>query len=42
VGTGLGLRWRSPVGLIRIDLGTPVNDSQRRGVELHVVIGPDL
>ena len=42
VGTGLGVRWRSPVGLIRVDLGTPVHDSSRHGIELHLVIGPDL
>ena len=42
IGTGLGLRWRSPVGLIRLDLGTPVHDKDHHGVELHIVIGPDL
>jgi translocation and assembly module TamA len=42
IGTGLGVRWRSPVGMIRVDLGTPINDAQRHGVELHLVIGPDL
>lgn len=42
IGTGVGVRWRSPVGLIRVDLGTPINDAQHRGVELHLVIGPDL
>ena len=42
IGTGIGVRWRSPVGLIRVDLGTPVNDAQRHGIELHLVIGPDL
>lgn len=42
LGTGLGVRWRSPVGMIRVDLGTPVNDAQRHGLVLHVVIGPDL
>lgn len=42
IGTGLGLRWRSPVGMVRVDLGVPVNDSEHHGVELHVVIGPDL
>ncbi|HTV86765.1 MAG TPA: autotransporter assembly complex family protein [Dyella sp.] len=42
VGAGIGVRWRSPVGLIRVDVGTPVNDAQRHGVELHLVIGPDL
>ena len=42
IGAGLGLRWRSPVGLIRIDFGTPIRDSRNHGIELHVVIGPDL
>ncbi|MBD8899773.1 autotransporter assembly complex family protein [Rhodanobacter sp. DHG33] len=42
LGTGVGVRWRSPVGMIRVDIGTPINDSQRHGVVLHLVIGPDL
>jgi translocation and assembly module TamA len=43
VGAGLGLRWRSPVGMVRVDLGTPVSDPYgASGVQLHLVIGPDL
>ncbi|MDR2012158.1 MAG: autotransporter assembly complex protein TamA [Rhodanobacter sp.] len=43
IGAGLGLRWRSPVGMVRVDLGFPVNDSTAsHSVELHIVIGPDL
>lgn len=42
IGVGLGLRWRSPVGIIRVDLGVPVHDRAHHGVELHIVIGPDL
>jgi translocation and assembly module TamA len=42
VGAGFGVRWRSPVGLVRVDLGTPIGDEFASGVELHVVIGPDL
>ncbi|HEY6985925.1 MAG TPA: autotransporter assembly complex family protein [Rhodanobacteraceae bacterium] len=42
VGVGFGARWRSPVGMIRVDLGFPVHDSENHGVELHIVIGPDL
>ncbi|MGA9340799.1 MAG: autotransporter assembly complex family protein [Rhodanobacteraceae bacterium] len=42
LGAGAGVRWRSPVGLVRVDLGVPVNDSHASGVELHIVIGPDL
>jgi translocation and assembly module TamA len=36
------VRWLSPVGMIRVDLGTPIHDSQAHGIELHLVIGPDL
>lgn len=43
IGVGLGARWRSPVGMVRVDLGVPVNDSNApSSVELHIVIGPDL
>ncbi|MGH8215454.1 MAG: autotransporter assembly complex protein TamA [Rhodanobacteraceae bacterium] len=41
-GAGLGLRWRSPVGMVRVDLGVPVNNPHHHGVQLHIVIGPDL
>ena len=43
IGTGLGLRWRSPVGMVRADIGVPINDPYgKTGPELHLVIGPDL
>jgi translocation and assembly module TamA len=43
VGSGVGLRWRSPVGMVRADIGVPVHDPDgKTGVELHLVIGPDL
>jgi translocation and assembly module TamA len=43
IGSGLGLRWRSPVGMVRADIGVPVRDPDgHTGVELHLVIGPDL
>ena len=42
IGAGLGVRWLSPVGMIRVDLGTPVHSAEKHGIELHIVIGPDL
>ncbi|RAP59415.1 autotransporter assembly complex family protein [Oleiagrimonas sp. MCCC 1A03011] len=42
IGAGLGVRWRSPVGMIRVDFGVPLHDRNAHGVELHLVIGPDL
>ncbi|WP_413625732.1 autotransporter assembly complex protein TamA [Luteibacter sp. Lutesp34] len=42
VGAGLGVRWLSPVGMIRVDVAVPVGDKNEHGIHLHVVIGPDL
>lgn len=41
-GAGLGVRWRSPVGMVRVDVGVPVNNAYYHGPQLHIVIGPDL
>ncbi len=41
-GAGLGLRWRSPVGMVRVDVGVPINNANYHGAQLHIVIGPDL
>lgn len=38
-GVGLGLRWLSPVGPVRVDVARAIEDQSFR---LHLVIGPDL
>lgn len=38
---GFGVRWRSPVGLIRVDLAKALSQ-QDEPIALHIVIGPDL
>jgi translocation and assembly module TamA len=40
-GIGLGLRWYSPVGPIRLDFAHPLDDPDR-DFRLHVTLGPDL
>ncbi|MEJ2461111.1 MAG: autotransporter assembly complex protein TamA [Candidatus Thiodiazotropha sp.] len=40
-GAGLGLRWRSPVGPIRVDLAQG-HYLDKREWRLHVVLGPEL
>lgn len=40
-GAGLGARWQSPLGPIRLDIGVPVDDPDH-GARLHVTLGPDL
>ncbi|MEI7036595.1 outer membrane protein assembly factor [Fulvimonas yonginensis] len=42
LGAGLGVRWLSPVGMIRVDVGVPIHDDHEHGFHLHLVIGPDL
>jgi len=41
LGVGIGVRWRSPVGLVRVDVATGVSEPDTP-VRLHIVIGPDL
>lgn len=41
VGAGLGLRWRSPVGPVRLDLAHGF-DSREQAWRIHLRIGPDL
>ena len=39
-GVGVGVRWRSPVGWVRVDLAKPLTEDE--GVRLHLRIGPEL
>lgn len=38
---GIGVRWLSPIGQIRVDLAVPVN-SEESGFQLHIFMGPPL
>lgn len=38
---GVGLRWRSPVGWVRVDVAKPLSEPGE-GIRLHLTIGPDL
>jgi translocation and assembly module TamA len=42
IGAGLGLRWKSPVGVVRLDVATPVETHLEKSVRVHLTIGPDL
>ena len=41
VGVGVGLRWRSPVGPVRVDIARGSGEASQ-GLRLHLVIGPEL
>lgn len=40
-GAGIGVRWRSPIGQIRLDLASALSDPGH-GLRVHLYIGPDL
>lgn len=40
-GVGIGARWRSPIGAIRVDIAHPLDDTSN-DFRLHLRIGPDL
>jgi len=42
VGAGFGVRWRSPVGVVRVDIGKPVVTRLADSVRFHISVGPDL
>ena len=40
VGVGIGIRWQSPIGAVRLDVARPLDDTQR--FRVHLRLGPDL
>jgi translocation and assembly module TamA len=42
VGAGIGVRWKSPIGLVRVDVARPVVTELDDSWRVHLVIGPDL
>jgi len=38
---GVGARWFSPIGPIRLDLGFPINDDDNN-FQIHITVGPDF
>jgi translocation and assembly module TamA len=41
VGVGLGIKWRSPIGGIRLYLAHPLNKSSQN-IRVHISLGPEL
>jgi translocation and assembly module TamA len=42
VGAGIGLRWKSPIGMVRVDVARPVVSDLGDDWRVHLIIGPDL
>jgi translocation and assembly module TamA len=39
---GVGVRWRSPLGPVRVDFGVPVKTDLPKSWRVHLLLGPDL
>jgi translocation and assembly module TamA len=42
VGAGVGVRWKSPVGVLRLDLAYPLKSIDSNSWQIHFNIGPDF
>jgi translocation and assembly module TamA len=40
-GVGLGARWRSPIGPVRLDFAVPLSKAED-SFQVHLILGPDL
>lgn len=40
-GVGIGIRWYSPVGPVKLDLAHPLDDPDKN-IRIHISLGPDL
>ncbi|EPR9080404.1 autotransporter assembly complex protein TamA [Cronobacter dublinensis] len=41
-GAGVGVRWQSPVGPIKLDFAVPVGDKEDHGLQFYIGLGPEL
>ena len=41
LGVGFGVRWRSPVGVARVDLGFPLDDADD-SFQIYITVGPEF
>jgi len=41
-GVGLGVRWGSPVGPVRLDFGYGLDSGERKAFKIHFSLGPEL
>lgn len=41
-GAGVGVRWQSPVGPIKLDFAVPIGDKEEHGLQFYIGLGPEL
>ncbi|WP_431224052.1 autotransporter assembly complex protein TamA [Serratia sp. L9] len=41
-GAGVGVRWQSPVGPVKLDIAAPIGDKETHGMQFYIGLGPEL
>lgn len=41
-GAGMGIRWASPIGPIKLDIAAPIGDKDEHGLQFYIGLGPEL
>ncbi|KFK92577.1 MULTISPECIES: autotransporter assembly complex family protein [unclassified Serratia (in: enterobacteria)] len=41
-GAGVGVRWQSPVGPVKLDIAAPIGDQDTHGIQFYIGLGPEL
>lgn len=41
-GTGVGVRWESPLGPVKLDIAKPVGDPSENSLQFYIGLGPEL
>ncbi|MFZ4833944.1 autotransporter assembly complex protein TamA [Rouxiella sp. Mn2063] len=41
-GAGVGVRWASPIGPVKLDIAAPIGDRDEHGVQFYIGLGPEL
>ncbi|OON41816.1 hypothetical protein BTJ39_01255 [Izhakiella australiensis] len=41
-GAGVGVRWQSPVGPIKLDIARPIGDDDNHNLQFYIGLGPEL
>ncbi|WP_318841855.1 autotransporter assembly complex family protein [Dickeya chrysanthemi] len=41
-GAGVGVRWASPVGPVKLDIARPIGDDDKHGLQFYIGLGPEL
>ncbi|GKW03455.1 outer membrane protein assembly factor [Pectobacterium carotovorum subsp. carotovorum] len=42
-GTGVGVRWASPIGPVKLDVAMPIGDAEKKNnVQFYIALGPEL